>query len=223
MTAETRAHSGRGGKPSPTTMRKTFTIAAIVVVGLALIGAAVYSGKPSLGNVAYEIQDFREGVYSGVARQFSIGRTGNVVTAGTLTATTSDVRVKNPVQTGTITNIASSSAITLTAAQVCDSSVITQPDWTPITSSTATMTLPTAAALYADCLTTNGDTYSFTIRNLHATAGSSTAVIANTSTTLVGPTANDDIINGANEAVITLIRYSAAEMLAVIREQVAAD
>lgn len=204
-------------------MRNTFTIAAIVVLVIAAAGIYMASGAPSLGNVAYEIQDFREGIRAGVARQFTVSRLGAVVTSGTLTATTSDVRVKNPVQTGAVTNLASSSVATLTAAQVCDSSVIQKGDWTGNASSTAILNLPTAANLYADCLTTNGDTYTFTFRNTAVAAASTTAIIANTSTTLVGIDANADVIAGANEAVIRLVRYSATELLAFIDEFTAAD
>ena len=134
-----------------------------------------------------------------------------------------ETRINMPRQTGTILTIASSSVDTLTAAQVCDNSVIAKNSWDGIASSTAITTLPTAATLIADCLTTNGDSFKFIFRNLHTTAGSSTLIVAGTNTTLVGVDSNADVINGANEAVITLTRYSATEVIADIRELTAAD
>lgn len=134
-----------------------------------------------------------------------------------------ETRINMPRQTGSVLTIASSSVDTLTAAQVCDSSVIAKNSWDGIASSTAITNLPTAASLFADCLTTNGDTYSVIFRNLHTTAGSSTLVVAGASTTLVGVDSSADIINGANEARIIFTRYSATELIADIRELTAAD
>mgnify|MGYP001619548180 FL=1 len=134
-----------------------------------------------------------------------------------------ETRINMPRQTGTILTIASSSVNTLTAAQVCDNSVIAKNSWDGIASSTAITNLPTAAALFADCLPTNGDTFSIIFRNLHTVAGSSTAITAGASTTLVGVDANSDIINGANEALLEFVRYSATELIVIIREYTAAD
>ena len=135
----------------------------------------------------------------------------------------SETRINMPRQTGTILTIASSSVDTLTAAQVCDNSVVAKASWDGIASSTAITNLPSAANVYARCLTTNGDRFSILFRNLHTTAGSSTAIVAGASTTLVGVDGNADVINGVNEAVLNFIRYSATEMIVDIREVTAAD
>ena len=134
-----------------------------------------------------------------------------------------ETRINMPRQTGSVLNMASSAVATLTAAQVCDNSVVQKGDWAGIASSTAIVNLTTAASLFADCLTTNGDRFSILFRNTNATAGSSTLIVAGASTTLVGVDSNADVINGVNEAVINFIRYSATELVADIREITAAD
>ena len=76
--------------------------------------------------------------------------------------------------------------------------------------------------MFADCLTTNGDRISISFRGL-GEAASTTYIVAGASTTLVGDTANDDIIDGGGEALLTFVRASASEMLVIIQEFVAAD
>ena len=197
----------------------------IQVLTLILIIAIFFGGNSSnnlRGTTNYDALDVTDGISVDSTNVFD--GSGNLSLTGSRTATVAgDVRLKVPVQTGTITTIASSSVDTLTAAQVCDSSVIAKNSWDGVASSTAITNLPSAANMYADCLTTNGDSIQIAFRNLHTTAGSSTAITAGASTTLVGVDANSDIINGANEAILEFIRYSATELIVVIREFTAAD
>ena len=207
-----------------------------VLVGVAVsislivgVGIGAFSGGNSpFGGVVSEIDFFRAGFKAGTGNQLVVDKNGNLTESATSIFSgnfiaSSDVRLKVPVQTGTVTTIASSSVDTLTAAQVCDSSVIAKNSWNGIASSTAITNLPSAANIYSDCLTTDGDTLQIVFRNLHTTAGSSTAITAGASTTLVGVDANSDIINGTNEALLEFVRYSATEMIVIIREFTASD
>jgi len=196
-----------------------FVGAAILVVGF-FFGQNLNSVPRAGGVVIHNVSEsFDAGLEVNGTTAIDSSRGGSFVT---MTAT-GETRLFAPRHTGSVLNVASSSVTTLTAAQVCDNAVITQPDWTGIASGTAIMNLPSAATLYSDCLTTNGDSFQFLFRNLHATAGSSTAVVAGASTTLVGVDSNADIINGANEAWVRLIRYSATELVGIITEVTAAD
>lgn len=188
-----------------------------------VIVIASNSGTMNLGGTTnYDALDVTDGISVDSTNVFD--GSGNLTLTGSRTASVAgDVRLKVPVQIGTITTIASSSVDTLTAAQVCDSSVIAKNSWEGIASSTAITNLPSAASLYADCLTTNGDTIKLVFRNLHTTAASTTAITAGASTTLVGVDANSDIINGANEAMLEFVRHSATELIVIIREFTAAD
>ena len=143
--------------------------------------------------------------------------TGATALSGTLAAT-SDVRLKVPVQSGTVTALTGGATTTISAAQACDSSVIT---FTPSSANSST-TLPTAATMFADCLTTNGDSITLTFRNL-AVAATTTIIAANTSSTLVGQASGDDIIDGQGEGILKFIRASATELLVIVEELVAAD
>jgi len=114
---------------------------------------------------------------------------------------TGDVRVKTPVKTGAIATFTVTS--TATAANVCDN-----PLWT-VTPATGTpsITLPATTTLFADCLTTNGDTLSFNVKTI------------TTSTILaVGGGGNLDLdatatITADKSAKVTIIRDSATTYL----------
>lgn len=198
-------------------------LSPIIQVLTLILVIALLSGNSNLGGTTnYDALDVTDGISVDSTNVFD--GSGNLSLTGSRTASVAgDVRLKVPVQTGTVTTIASSSVDTLTAAQVCDSSVIAKNSWNGVASSTAITNLPSAADMFADCLTTNGDSIQITFRNLHTTAGSSTAITAGVSSTLVGVDANSDIINGANEAMLEFIRYSATELIVVIREFTASD
>lgn len=195
------------------------TAVVVVLVGLKLVGnQSAESFGAAIGITRYP--------NSGIAARFlNITATAGTATAGTDGSfiASGENRLNTPRNTGGVTVLASSSVRTLTAAEVCDSAVIVRGDWAGIASSTAEVVLPSAGTLFADCLTANGDSFTFLFRNTNATSASTTAVIAGASTTLVGLDSNADIINGANEAFIRLVRYSATELVAHIVEATAAD
>lgn len=201
-------------------MIKNITIAVLAV--LVVVFGAFSFGSGVLGSAfttEYNVKEFLNTVTFSGTTSVSGGFTasGGLTATGALTGS-GDVRLKVPVQTGTVTAVNNTSTLTLTAAQICDSSVIAATSSAVAT----TTTLPTANTMFGDCLTTNGDTISILFRGLGG-AASTTYVVAGASTTLVGDTSGDDIIDGGNEAFITFIRASASEMVAIIQEFVAAD
>ncbi len=125
------------------------------------------------------------------------------------------------VETGSITTLtaqATSTAVTLTAAQVCDSNQIR---W-DITTVSTTLNLPTVANVVANCLIKNGDNVSFLFANISTTTGA-IATLASSTWELVGVGAGSDLIDGGNQARVTLVRTSATAGYAVLEEFIAAD
>lgn len=144
--------------------------------------------------------------------------TGTTTMTGAL-AVNGEARAKL-VELGSLTTLAATStATTLTAAQVCDSNMI---QWDTQAAS-STLTLPTAANIVADCLTANGDHVSFIFDNVTTSTGSVVTITANTGIELVGTNANNDLVDGENQAIIDLWRVSATAVIAEVRELVAAD
>jgi hypothetical protein len=116
--------------------------------------------------------------------------------------------VRRFIQGGTVTSLTDVATSTLTAAQICNSSVL---KITPV-STTPTITLPTTSTLFAaasgGCLTSNGQ-----VITLHYQAiTTSTILAAGTGGTLL---TNASATVGANKgALITFIRDSATSYLA---------
>lgn len=124
-----------------------------------------------------------------------------------------ETRINRPRETGTVLTLATSSPITLTAAQLCDSAKIIGQDWAGRASSTDTLTLPVAENVFADCLTTNGTSFSLIIYNDASAAASTTQVIAGSaSTTFFGFDTGEDLIGGGAQVLIEVSRKSATEM-----------
>lgn len=201
-------------------MIKNITIAVLAV--LVVVFGAFSFGSGVLGSAfttEYNVKEFLNTVTFSGTTSVSGGFTasGGLTATGALTGS-GDVRLKVPVQTGTVTAVNNTSTLTLTAAQICDSSVIVATSSAVAT----TTTLPTANLMYGDCLTTNGDSITIAFRNI-GSAASTTYITAGASTTLVGVTANDDIIDGGSEATLRFERVSASEMVVKLLEFVAAD
>jgi len=116
-----------------------------------------------------------------------------------------DARV-SLVSTGSVTAFTTSTSVT--AAQLCDSSVFT------VTSlpASSTLTLPTTSTLFADCLTTNGDSISVSIWNLGTV--STTVMAAGTGGTLA--VSSSTIIYAADGAVLDVFRDSATTYKALL-------
>ena len=108
------------------------------------------------------------------------------------------------------------SALTLTAAQVCDNSYIhvngsttdALSGWYGKMAASIDVTLPATSTLFSSCLNYDGATKVLHFRNNNATAASSTELIAGTGcdARISEATGADDTINGLNEARVTIRR-----------------
>ena len=144
---------------------------------------------------------------------------GSGIFTGTVSST-AEARL-SLVETGSITTLtpqATATAVTLTAAQVCDSNQIR---W-DITTVSTTLNLPTVANTVADCLKTNGDTVQLLFSNISTSTGA-IATIASSTWELIGVGAGSDLIDGGNQARITLQRTSSTAGYAILEEMIAAD
>lgn len=117
------------------------------------------------------------------------------------------LRTASFVQTGAIATFATTSAAT--TAQVCDN-----PVWTSTSNgaTTTTITLPATTTLFADCLTTNGDTVSFSVINtdtvtstILAAGAGGTALYENSLTIAAGKAAFVKIVRDATLTYKALI------------------
>ncbi len=144
-------------------------------------------------------------------------------------------RIVSPVFTGASTTLTSASTSAITATQVCGTSAGTSGDQTafftfnPTNPSAipASTTLPTAESMFTSCLTTNGDSISFYLRNISTSASTTIIKVASASTTLVGTDATSTVsatgayVNGTGLVKITLIRAAKNLMYAVLQRMVA--
>lgn len=216
-------------KLSKKTLKSLVSVLTIALIGVVVLGGVnivkATGGNFSWGNVEQLVADgllkaalsgqpilgasgtrFPNGISAnatspsaGEVRGTTLTITGAATTGG-LTAS-GDNRASSLIKTGSIATFTNTS--TATAANVCDN-----PLWTvtPVTS-TPTITLPATSTLFADCLTTNGDTVVFSVKTI------------TTSTILVvGTGGNADLnstltITADKSAKITIIRDSATTYL----------
>jgi len=214
---------------------KFITVVAFVVAVLALILAV---STPKLGGTTnYDALDVTDG-YS-VDGTTVIDGSGNVdatITSdtgtfsstlgvtGALTGTSAsfsttlgvvgETQLSTLIQGGSVLSLATSTAgaRTLTAAEVCNNSVIRQQDWAGTASGTVTLTLPTATLLYADCLNTQGDSKQILFTNAASAAASTTQIVAGTNIVLTESDNGADadvLIGGTGGALITITRVGA--------------
>lgn len=123
---------------------------------------------------------------------------------------------------GASLEVATAATTSLSAANVCDSSVVR---WTASAAAGA-ITLPSRAAMYADCLTTVGNTKSIVYYNPNATAASTTVITAGASTTLQGyfaASSTQDVIYGGSFALLQFVYYTSTDMLVTIYQMGNAD
>ena len=143
--------------------------------------------------------------------------------SSSLTAT-GESRINRVRDTGSVLSPATSSVVTLTVAQFCDSSLVRLGDWAPAASGTAVLNLPVAEGVFSDCLTTDGDSFSFVISNLASASGSSTLItVGSASTTLFGFDTAEDVLLGGSRALIKVWRASSTAMHVSIDNFVEAD
>jgi len=189
-------------------------IGAIVVfaIGFAIGGL----GDKELGRVNYNwMVSFDEGI--AVDNVEIIDGSGNMTLTG-------ETNMDTLVQGGDILAISSTNT-SITAAQVCNSSVI---NWTVpgAVTTVATTTFPGAAAMNADCLTANGDTKTFLFRNVSEAASTTQFVVASTtSDTLLMPEATgaDTVVEGQASAIVTFLRTAATTVVITVTELVDGD
>lgn len=162
--------------------------------------------------------------------RFVVDGSGNITLSGATTVSgagtfsggstlTGDIRIASPVLTGASSTITAAATSSVTAAQACDNGIVNF----STTAGTGSTTLPTAASMYADCLTTTGDEVTILFRNLNS--ASTTILIAGTSSTMVFPEATgvDSEVNASGWSWITFMRVSDGEMFVSINEFVDAD
>ena len=194
-------------------MNKTLLIVIVSIVAFA-IGFLICGGSiPRGGTVYNRIIEFSEGItVDGTTR---IGGTGAATfTSGafsTTLAVTGESNLDTLIQGGDVTTIGTSASVTLTAAQVCNSAIISI---TPTT--TINVTLPATTTLFADCLTANGDTKSLLFENAATGAATTTTIVAGTGNELLEHDGGDVVIPGNEWAMITFIRYSATAVEVIV-------
>lgn len=126
--------------------------------------------------------------------------------AVTLRNLTGDWALPSFVERGSVDTITVST--TLTAAQVCDNGaiVVTTVEGIP------TITLPATSTLFADCLTTNGDSLSFPIIN--GSSVTSTLIAAGTGGTLLF--SSSSTISVSDGALLQIVRDAATTYKALL-------
>lgn len=196
-------------------MEKLIPIAIIAAIIIAFIGWTL-PGEISFGGYTAGDWEAADDLIAGddltVAGLATIGETLTV---------TGETNLDTLIEGGDVTAIATDTAYSLTAAQVCDSSVITM---TSSATSNINVTLPATTTLYADCLATNGDSKTLLFANLSAAAGTTTTMVAGAGMTLLEPDGQDVVIAGGTSWVlVTLHRYTSNIVTAIIDEVIDAD
>lgn len=143
---------------------------------------------------------------------------GGAATFSTTLGVTGETNLDTMVQGGDVTWVFTTT--TLTAAQVCNSSVI---NIGFAADATMTLTLPTAAALTADCLTTAGDHKVVLIHDA-ATSTLQATILTGTNIDLEGDDSNADVL--AADATAELELYAATStdtLIGILRPFTNAD
>lgn len=133
----------------------------------------------------------------------ALNASGTVSFAGAFTSAT-DTRVTSFVDTGAVVTLTTTTV--LTPAQVCDAGVIVAKPGTDSGIDTFTITLPSSSTLFADCLTTNGDSLRVPISNLSSLT--STLLAVGTGGPSAASSTNFLIIQKGDTAMLELIRTS---------------
>jgi len=201
---------------------KTENLKILIICSLLLSGIALFV---SVQNKGVQLGGYTAGHWDSANGYKVDGTTvidgdGNI--DGTITTDTITASGESQLQTvisggATITLVTSSTDIVLTAAQVCDSSVIA---WTPI--GAKNMTFPTSALINADCLDADGDTKTFLFRN-EAEAASTTTMVAGTDMVLLEPDGQNVVIAGGQSALVTMVRITPEIVLVIVDEMLDAD
>lgn len=133
---------------------------------------------------------------------------GDLEVAGT-TYLRGDTRATTMVKAGSVT--AKTVTTSLSAAEVCNSGLITATAATTV----PTYTFPATTTLFADCLTTNGDSITIPVANLSAVTTTILAAGAG-GTAFYSSTLT---LGTSDTAIITLIRNTASTYLMLVTNQ----
>lgn len=207
----------------------TIVICVALVLGsvlkkpsVVLLNTATEAGQQALG--------YAEGTHLGLftaeyiealteLKSVAYTATGLITGSLGITITGADSRLSNVVQTGSVTGFTVSSTATsietnrLTAANVCNQT------WIPITvgnTTTASIYTPTVASLFADCLTTNGDSKEVTLYNTETV---STTVLADSETSSTLYFSSTTTLGASDTAIVKFIRDSAATLRILVTNQ----
>lgn len=193
---------------------KYLSIALILVMAMSIVGiATAYSGTADV--VVENVENWFSGApdLSEESSELTLGGTtkGDWNVKG-------DTNLQDLVQGGG--SLAVSATTTLTAAQVCDNSVI---EHNP-TQAAVNLTLPATSTLFADCLDDVGDMKTILLYN-SADAAENITVVAGTGVDLQEPDGQNVVIGQNNYAMLTFVRLSdtTGEVMVMVDETIPAD
>lgn len=214
---------------------KNFTpIMAIALVGvLALVVTASAVGYDKIFNItnyyeAGQTGDSLGGQIHNVLESFDAGiavngteiiNSSGAITGSSILTIAGESQLQRVVNGGVVLASSTTKALTLTAAQACDDSVIAL---SGVGADSFAITLPATSTLAADCLNTVGDTLSLIYMNTSTAVGTTTTITTNTDYQLLSDDANGDIIAGQDSAIITITRL-ATEMIATVNPFTSAE
>ena len=215
-------------------------IALVFVVGLSVIGVKASDNRnindlvelagvvnESNSDVVMAAMNFlSEGMFGASGTRFPHGISADNTSPlegevrGTTLTTTGAVAIGGRLTEGgaILASSTAGAADTITEAQLIAYSQI---DYTP-GDAAVTLTLPATSTL-TTLIPNAGDKVTFKIRNLDATAATSTTIAAGTGMDLVENENGDVVIEGGNEAYIRLIRESDTDVTVSVDEYAAAD
>lgn len=190
-------------EPSPEKSFKTMNKITLVIAVVALLIGIVVLVEPAnilpLSGLIHNVQESFDG---------GIAVNGQERISGTAVL----------VEGGSDTTLTAGATVTITAAQICDASILSF-EASGVSSST---TLPTVTTLVADCFKTDGDAKTMLFRNT-GSAASTTVMVAGANMVMLEPDGQNVVIAGANSVLIHLFRTSATEMVVDIDEMIDAD
>jgi len=154
-------------------------------------------------------------ITSGATLSSTLGVSGATTLSSTLTVS-GESNLARTIQGGSTATISGLASSTLTAANLCDNSVLSI---TPTTTwgNPITLTFPATTTLYADCLTANGDFISLLLVNATSSYGASTTLAEGTGSPSSGieikksaDTGGDILILPQEIARLTLTRINSS-------------
>jgi hypothetical protein len=139
-----------------------------IIWTLAILGV-ILGGWALVGGDNQPVPEPR--VVGGVTNYDSLTLGEDLIVGGTITAT-GETNVSNLISGGASFATSTDAAGTFTAAQVCDNNLIVA---TPNVGA-VTLTFPTSALLFADCLPTIGDEKTIRVQNATTTTGANSII-----------------------------------------------